>query len=338
MYEARPDHGDATAEYRAGRGGSGLIAGLSQLVWITGGDVVTFLDGQLSQDLVSMAPGGVARSLLLEPRGKLVATMWVLRGEDRVGLVVDAGRAAGVVQRLDEFRFRVDVEVAIDDRLVWEVWGPRSGDVVASAGWDPGPGWALHDDAVVARLDAALLHRVIVVGGDPAALEAAGARRIGTVAADTIRIETGEPVMGVDLDESTIPQESGLVPVSVSFTKGCYVGQELVARIDSRGRVNRRLVGVVLRTNVIPPVGAAIMAGDDHVGTVTTVGESLSLRAPVALAMVRREVADRGAVEIRWDGGSAPATIRDLPLADSSAGVHTPLTPDDEAESGNTGA
>jgi len=123
------------------------------------------------------------------------------------------------------------------------------------------------------------------------------------------------PAMGAELDERTIPAEAGVVERSVSFTKGCYTGQELVARIDSRGgNVPRRLRGVVVATNVIPPPGAAVAVDGNDVGALTSVGESLRRRAPVALAYVRRAVEPPADAVVRWDGGSAPGRVEALPL------------------------
>jgi folate-binding protein YgfZ len=138
--------------------------------------------------------------------------------------------------------------------------------------------------------------------------------RAGALAATAVRVEVGEPMMGRDVDESTIPQEAGPVDDAVDFTKGCYLGQELVARIDSRGHVNRRLCGVVVTTNVVPPEGAELMTGETAVGVLTSPAESLELRAPVALALVRREVDSDDPVVIRWSGGEAPGVVRELPL------------------------
>ena len=122
MSELRGDFGDVTAEYRAGRAGTGFVSGVSVLLWGVGPDAVSYLDGQVSQDLAAMAPGTVARALLLEPRGKLLAPMWVLRGEDRVGMIVDEAAAIPVLERLESFRFRVEVELERDDRTVHEIW------------------------------------------------------------------------------------------------------------------------------------------------------------------------------------------------------------------------
>ncbi|HSM01886.1 MAG TPA: glycine cleavage T C-terminal barrel domain-containing protein [Acidimicrobiia bacterium] len=316
----QPSYGDVTGEYLAARGGAGLAAGSHDLTWVTGDDAVSFLDGQLSQDIAAMEPGSIARSLLLEPRGKLKALLWVLRGEDRVGLVSDRGQGAVVVEQLERFRFRVDATISLDGRPVAVLWGPGSADVLRAAGHVPPVGWRDEDQVLVAALPVGVPR--YLTAGD-AGLDAAGATPIGTIAETAVRIEAGEPVMGIDVDESTIPQETGLVPEAVSFTKGCYLGQELVARIDSRGRVNRHLRGIVLRDTVLPPPGAEVVSGGDPVGTITSVGESMELRAPVALAMVRREVEPGSGVEIRWAGGSASAEVRNLPLA-AFGGSDTP--------------
>jgi folate-binding protein YgfZ len=128
--------------------------------------------------------------------------------------------------------------------------------------------------------------------------------------------------MGSELDERTIPAEAGILGETVSFTKGCYTGQELVARIDSRGgNVARRLRGVVVGEPVTPPVGAVLTgvggaetATAKELGRLTSVASSLALRAPVALAFVRRDVAPPADVVVRWEGGEAPARVEELPL------------------------
>jgi folate-binding protein YgfZ len=121
--------------------------------------------------------------------------------------------------------------------------------------------------------------------------------------------------MGKEIDEKTIPAETGVVDRAVSFTKGCFTGQELVARIDARGgNVPRHLRGIVVGTNVVPPAGATVTADGKDVGALTSVAESLERRAPVALAYVRRAVEPPADVTVAWDGGSAPARVEELPL------------------------
>jgi folate-binding protein YgfZ len=143
-----------------------------------------------------------------------------------------------------------------------------------------------------------------------------GVRLCGLDAYESVRIEAGVPRMGLELTEGLIPAEAGIVERSVSWTKGCYTGQELVARIDSRGgNTPRRLVGVLVARNVVPPSGATLH--DDtgkEVGRLTSVGESLDRRAPVALAYLHRSVAVPADLTVRWPGGDAPARAEELPL------------------------
>jgi len=324
----RLDYGDVTSEYLALRAGRGYIKGFSEIVWLTGKDAVTFLDGQVSQDVAAMAPEATARSFLLEPRGRLVALLWLLRGEGRVGLVVERGRGLDVIEHLERFRFRVDVDMSLDHRGVIEVWGSELTEVAHGAGLDRGAGWIDHAGVSVAVLAGSPLSRLVLAGLSDAAVGRLALIPAGRIAADTVRVEAGEPVMGIDVDEATIPQESGLVSEAVSFTKGCYVGQELVARIHSRGRVNRRLAGVRMSQNVLPPPGSQLVVGDAVVGTLSTVGESLAIRAPVALAMVRREIEAGDDVVVRWDSRSIPARVHALPLDDLSGISHSSYTED----------
>jgi folate-binding protein YgfZ len=121
--------------------------------------------------------------------------------------------------------------------------------------------------------------------------------------------------MGRELNESTIPAEAGIVDRSVSFTKGCYTGQELVARIDSRGgNVPRRLRGLVLPGTTPPPAGATLHVEGKEVGVLTSAAVSPGLDAAVALAYVRRAVEPPAEGELTWDGGSLVARIETLPL------------------------
>jgi folate-binding protein YgfZ len=246
----------------------------------------------------------------------LRAVFWVLKGEDEVILVTDRGRGDLLAADLGRYRFRVDAVVEPMTGEDLSLWGPSSGGVLERANLPTPEFWERREDRLVARLPLRGLDRFLVFGAAREQLERAGARRVGSLAVTAVRVEAGEPVMGRDLDEKTIPQESGLVPDTVSFAKGCYLGQELVARIDSRGHVNRGLRGVVIATNVLPPEGAELFAGESAVGRITSVAESLTLRAPVGLALVRREVEPGAEVEIRWEGGSTRASVHELPLSD----------------------
>jgi folate-binding protein YgfZ len=313
-----------TGEYLAARRDAAVVTGQHELLWVRGPDAVGFLDGIVSRHVAGLEAGDVARSLLLQPQGKLQSLLWLLRGAGEVGLVADAGTGEATAAALERFRLRVDAAIEHDLRPLVEVWGPRGAEILSAAGVDAPGGWHDGDGVLAASLPLGSLRRYLVAGCEPESLQAAGARRAGSVAATSVRIEAGEPQMGVDVDESTIPQEAGLVTEAVSLDKGCFLGQELVARIDGRGRVNRHLRGVVITENVLPPAGAAVVAGEDEVGTLTSLGESLALRAPVGLALLRREVAPGDRVQVRWQGGGTHAVVRGLPLDDFAEEAGSP--------------
>jgi tRNA-modifying protein YgfZ len=301
----RASYGDVTAEYRALRNTAAVVGTTHDLVWVEGRDAVSFLNGLVSQDVAGMPPGSVARSFLLGPQGKLRALLWVLRDEERVGILSDAGHGERVAADLAGYRIRVKAEIRPDDRPVWGLWGPE-----APATLRVEDRWVERDGALLVPAPLAGLDRVLVAGEQAVG----GLAHAGELAVRAVRVEAGEPVMGLDVDESTIPQETGLVPAAVSFTKGCYLGQELVARIDSRGHVNRRLCGLAVTRNVLPPERSAVWAGEREVGAITSVAESLTVGAPVGLALLRREVEPGDEVAVRWEGGEAPAVVRDLPM------------------------
>ncbi len=287
-------------EYRTLRESAGAVDLPRDFVRAAGPDVLPFLQGQLSQDVPGLAVGASAWALLLQPQGKVVAFLRVLRtGEEEVVLETDAGYGRAVVERLSRFKLRVKCDL---DPLDWKcvaVRGPQAtteggaGHVVV-ADWPGLPG-------------------ADRVGESPTPPD--GVQRVSAEAYEAVRIEAGIPVMGRELDEGTIPEEAGVVGRSVSFTKGCYTGQELVARIDSRGgNVPRRLRGVVVAEGASPPPGAAIEADGKEAGRLTSVAFSPGLGATVALAYVRRAVEPPAEVVITWDGGSAPARVEALPL------------------------
>jgi tRNA-modifying protein YgfZ len=259
--------------------------------------VTSFLQGQLSQNVAALAAGASTWALLLQPQGKVTAFLRVLRvGEEEFVLETDAGFGPAVIERLNRFKLRVKCDL---DPLAWRclaVRGPKAHELVPEgvvADWPGLPGRDL-------------------VGESPEA--PAGAVECGMDAYEAVRIEAGIPVMGSELDEGTIPAEAGVVDMSVSFTKGCYTGQELVARIDSRGgNVPRRLRGLVLAEGPAP-VGATVQADGKDVGKLTSVAFSPGLDATVALAYVRRAVEPPAEVVVEWDGGSSPARVEALPL------------------------
>lgn len=310
MSDTSAPTGDVTGEYLQIRSEVGSIAGLHRMLRVSGPDAVTFLQGLVSQDLLTMEPGTVKRSFFLQPNGKLASLLWAGVGSDEVLLFCDADVALETERLLARYRIRVKADIELDERPVHELWGPGS---FAASGIEP-DSWQRRGDNLIVAAGLGVIGRVFVVGEPPAA------PAVGTLAITSVRVEAGEPVMGIDVDTSTIPQECGFIDESVSFTKGCYLGQELVARIDTRGHVNRHLMGVLIHNNTVPPDDAELVVGDRIVGRLTSPTESLTLRACIGLSLVRREVGHGDSVEVRWtfDGATTtvPASVRDLPLDD----------------------
>jgi tRNA-modifying protein YgfZ len=154
------------------------------------------------------------------------------------------------------------------------------------------------------------------LGPDP--VLPAGVRLCALDTYEVVRIEAGVPVMGHELTERTIPAEAGqdVIDRAVSFTKGCFTGQELVARIDSRGgHVARHLRGLVVGAGELPPVGAPVVVDGAEVGKVTSVARAPGTDHGVGLAYVRRGVTPPATAEVRYGGGALPVTVVDLPMA-----------------------
>jgi folate-binding protein YgfZ len=283
------------------------------VVLVHGPEAATYLQGQLSQDVEALAVGASAPTLLLQPTGKVDAWLRLTRtGDDAFALDVDAGWGEAVAARLRRFKLRTKAEVELATWHGFAVRGPGAAAVVAGdGGTTVAAGWPGVDGVDVFPADGAADDAASLLPPDVAIASAA--------ALDALRIECGVPAMGSELTDATIPAEAGqwLIDASVSFTKGCYTGQELVARVDSRGgNVPRPLRGLLLDDDA--PVGASVVAvGSPEdaapVGTVTSVARSADLGA-VALATVGRAVEIGAAVEVRWSGGQVRATVAGLPL------------------------
>jgi folate-binding protein YgfZ len=328
--------GALEAETAALRKGAGAFRSARDVVAVRGPDAEEYLQGQLSQDVTGLPVGDAAASLLLEPDGKLSALLRVTR-TDGQGFVldVDAGYGDAVAARLRRFLLRAKVEL---EMLDWRCLSLRGAGVTDAAG---GLLTVLAERGVLALpfewngwRGVDLLGPSDVVLG-PEGLELPpGIVACGADAVEACRIVSGVPAMGAELTPKTIPHEAGVVARTVSFTKGCYTGQELVARIDSRGgNVPRRLVGIVA-----PPGPAAVdalspgmtlhggeapegdgAAEDKVVGALTSAAWSVELGAWAGLAYLHRNVGAPGPVRLRSGdgiGGSRSARAALLPLAD----------------------
>ena len=276
------------------------------VVRATGADAATFLQGQISQDVEAVEPGDSAWSLLLAPQGKVEAWFRLTRlGENEFLVDLDAGFAEALVTRLERFKLRVDATFEI-----LEGWQMLS---IRGPSGDPGG-----LDAVRAELRTPVtwpgFEGVDLLGPEvslPAGAEAS------TAAMEVARIRAGWPVMGRELTERTIPAEiAGLVESSVSFTKGCYTGQELVARIDSRGgNVPRPVRLLEIQGEGVSP-GAGITVDGKAVGEVTSAAADPASGVTVALGPVHRRVEPPAEAEV--DG--MPATVLATPA--SALGHH----------------
>ena len=249
-------------------------------VWV-GRDVVeaagpeagAFLQGQLSQDVLAIGDGASAWTWVLTPQGKVEVLARVTRvSEDRWLLDTDEGWGDALVGRLNRFKLRTKVTIELLD---WKVLGIRDGAT------------AEIDGAV--RADPAWpgVRGVDLIGADLSVPD--GIRLMGPDEYEAERIAVGFPRMGADIDERTIPGETGLVGRTVSFTKGCYTGQELVARVDSRGgNVPRRLARLVPEGKV--DAGSPLTTpGGETAGVLTSVAET-SAGGCVGLGYIKRGV------------------------------------------------
>ena len=281
---------------------AGIVAGPvpRDAVLVTGADAAPYLQGQISQDVDAVAPGSSVWSLVLAPQGKVDAWFRLTRGTgDSFVLDVDSGFGETLVARLERFRLRVDVSF---ERLAgWRmlaVRGPRATGV-----------WL---DTVAAEVRAAVdwpgFGGIDLLGPDPA--PPPGLTVDGSNDLEVARIRAGWPAMGRELTERTIPAEvGGLVESSVSFTKGCYTGQELVARIDSRGgNVPRpvRLLEIVGDGDVSP--GDEIAVDGKAVGEITSAAADPESAVTVALGPVHRRVEPPAAAAVAGMAATVLAT------------------------------
>ena len=255
---------------------TGLAPATLDLVWFRGDDAVRFLNDLISQEIANASPGTVVRSFLLEPRGKVEHLLWALRGDSEVGLLTHGGQGESLATTLSRYRIRVDVEIEQAAAPVWMVVG---GDVVETGRW-------LHTDQ---GLRAGLPWRgptlIAGTGQTPDVASLDDSQWAG------LRVDAAEPWFGVDVDTSSIPQETGLVSEAVDFTKGCFLGQELVARIDSRGGTAPRALKRIHATGALR-AGTKLLLDGSEVGVVTTAADE------EGLALVKRQVSSGDELEV----------------------------------------
>jgi tRNA-modifying protein YgfZ len=339
------DLGDPAAEYAALRESAGVVV-RSDLVPVRmwGKDPRRMLHGLVTNDLLSLPPGRGAYAAMLTPKGRVISDLRALprSGEPAELLVLlPAAAADAAMQQLKKFvppMFARWGDVS-GELSVLGVYGPRAAEVVESALALPSlprvedalletdhagapvlvvasgeaggePGWEL----VVGAGEAAALHELLL-----AAARAVGGRAAGWSALEVARIEGGRPRGGAELTEETIPTEAyeaiGWMPRAISFTKGCYTGQEVVVRIAHRGHVNRHLRGLRLGDAPVPAPGTPLRhpTTGKEVGRVTSAASSPLVGETIALAFVRRELTAGDEVVI-GDAGNR-ARVAELPFS-----------------------
>ena len=321
------DYGDVAAEYAQLRDGAAVVdRSVGGAVQVIGRDARSFLDSLVSQDLTPLSDGQGVHSLLLQPTGKLTADFRLLQ-IDAVDLWLDADVGVGelLADGLNRFKIRVQADIVDRSSEVGRISikgahaVARVAEVLGVAVPDAAHAHVAWHSARVVRSDWPGVPGVDVVGPRDAveaawdALAGGGVARAGLSALEAVRVEAGVPRQGHELDGTTIAQEAFLERDAVSFAKGCFLGQELVCRIDTRGHVNRMLRGLLVAGDRLPAVGDAVATEERTVGRVTTVARSPRLGV-VALSYVRREVEFPAAVTIGDDGEPLSAEARELPL------------------------
>jgi folate-binding protein YgfZ len=245
------------------------------IISVSGPDALNYLHSQLSQEVRQLAVGQSTWSFLLQPTGKVDALVRVLRtGDESFTVDVDAGFGDAVVTRLGRFKIRVKAEITATNWRAIAVRGAGASHVVAG------------DDEFVVPCGWPGVEGVDLIGADPQ--PPADWPELELMDAVRLRIEAGWPAMGSELDEHTIPGETGVVPLAVSFTKGCYPGQELVERIDSRGGNVPRRLRLVRAEGFLDP-GVELTIDDARVGRVTSVTFAAD-GGTIGLAYVSRSV------------------------------------------------
>jgi folate-binding protein YgfZ len=301
------------AQYRAMREGAGLLdrSERGKLV-VSGPDAIDYLQGQLTNDLEQLAPGDGCYAALLDRKAHVLADARVLLLEREGGVWLDTEPVARERLAKHLMTYRVGREVEVSDvsgeRTILSLLGPAAAELVATGPLSPEHAQRAvelggAECLAVATADGLDLicdaGAAVRVGG---ALLEAGAAPVTEPAAEILRVEAGRPRYGREITEETMPAEAGIVERAVSFEKGCYIGQEPVARLHHRGRPNRRLCRLRLSEPV--EAGATVRLDEREVGSIGTAVVSPRL-GPIALAVIRREAEPGDALAVGAGGARA---------------------------------
>ena len=334
------DYGDASAEYDALRQSVALLD-FSQKgrICLTGSDRVRFLNGQITNNLKPLQPGQGCYAALLTAKGKMVSDMHVHCLTDELLLDIEPGLTMRVIERLQQFIVADDVEV-VDLKPQYShlsLQGPAAFEAIAQlkrrfpVPESPYQSVVVDDPdfgecviVAVPRLEATGLDLFVPSDTTEAAIhqlcdavQQVGGRMAGWTALEWLRIESGIPRFGQDMDDTTIPLEAGIEARAVRYNKGCYVGQEVVNRIHSIGQVAKSLRGLVLNEEAqfLPSRGDELLLNGKKVGHITSAIHSPRFKRPIALGYVRKEVNKSDTeVNVATKDGELRARVVDLPF------------------------
>ncbi|MDQ6737304.1 MAG: hypothetical protein M3Z30_06360 [Gemmatimonadota bacterium] len=302
---------------------------------VSGAHAVATLNGLVTNDVAALRPGHGQYAAVLTAKGKIVADVIVLMAGDTLRLHASAEAGPGLHAMLVKFinpRFATlrDVSAATFEL---SLIGEDAAAILSVATQGAATREALAELAPYSHANAVIGDASVLIMSLPAigsageavfgvtgarehltairsALHAAGAREGDRSALDTMRVESGIPAWGTDMDDSTLPQEANLDDMhAVSYTKGCYIGQETVARIHFRGHVNKSLRRLEFTGDQLPPRGAVLHDSEHRgVGDVRSTARS-EQHGLIGIGMVRREIEDGDTVEVHWDGGGSTAIV-----------------------------
>ena len=283
-------------QYQALRNGGAMVelTGWSS-VTLTGADRQTFLHNFCTNDVKRLVPGTSCEAFITNVKGKIVGHGLITCRDDELVVIGAPNQGSELVAHLDRYVIREDVvlqdttserayvlvaggeELARKFRYIVSLLREKL--MLREIGWDLLP-QCFCQILEVNPHDQAQLRQALLDHGAPTCDEAAF---------QAVRIESGTPLFGLDFDDRNFPQEIGRDKQAISFTKGCYLGQETVARIDALGHVNRQILGVSFAGQEVPSAGMELSFAGTSVGHVTSATYSPQIGAPLALAMVRRE-------------------------------------------------